>query len=296
VISVNSSGRRAGDLANETPHDGRDDCNENNAMAKKNQSKRSASKHAGPAHSKPKASGATRGGSESRRRKTEIAKPSAARPKKSAKSDDRTAAMGRKRERLSALQREMLVRIGKSGPKGFFVGGKDQATTRSLLRRGLIRETKAATKAAQPGFALTERGVEAVSAQAPKPKAPPKPAGRAPAKKVSGKIPPKAAAPRKMNGGARPGPGFAGPAVREPVREYIPAVDDVVMFRRSGPFNGRLARVKRVYMSKQMACVCRIINEHDCAVDTVEFEKLLKSDEPFEDCSCDDCPEEDDLE
>jgi hypothetical protein len=291
VISVNSSRRRAGDLANKDLHDGRDDSNENNAMAKKNQSKRNASKHAGRAHSKPKASGATGGSSESRRRKPEIAKPSAARPKKSAKSDDRNAAMGRKRERLSALQREMLVRIGKSGPKGLIVGGKDQATTRSLLRRGLIRETKAGTKAAQPAFALAERAVEAVSAQAPKPKAPPKPEGRAPAKKVSRKIPRTAAAPRKMNGGAH-----AGPAIPERVREYVPAVGDVVMFRRMGPFNGRKARVKRVYMSKQMACVCRIINEHDCITETVEFEKLLKTDQPFEVCTCDDCPMEDDLD
>lgn len=71
---------------------------------------------------------------------------------------------------------------------------------------------------------------------------------------------------------------------------------DVVIFRRSGPFNGRKARVKRVYMSKQKACVCRIFNEHDCIAETVEFEKLQKSDEPFEECTCSECPEEDDLE
>jgi hypothetical protein len=207
------------------------------------------------------------------------------------KSDDRKADKGRKRERLSKLQSETLGRIGKSGPAGSIVGDENQATIRSLVRRGLIRQTNDGKKDAQPAFALTERGVETVSAETPRPIARPKPTGRAHGTARSVKIPRKAAPPRKMSAGAS-----AGPAARARVREYIPAVGDVVIFRRSGPFNGRKARVKRVYMSKQKACVCRIFNEHDCIAETVEFEKLLKSDEPFEDCTCDDCPEEDDLE
>ena len=218
--------------------------------------------------------------------------------KNTVKSADRGLETSRKKQRLSDLQREWLVRIGESGTEGLIVGKQcPRPTINSLLRRGLIRQTGGGADPTQRVCHLTETGTECVCTQLTERKNRREEGGGASATTYSMTISGRTEAKLEMSAGVAGAVDLKEEAVdlkerleRKREQHDTLAVGDVVKLRRSGVLNGKKGRVKEVYLKEEKACVCLIFSGHDCAPRIFEFRQLMWTDETIEECSCEDCP------